>query len=783
MAKRRTSSMGQGMIFSPLVLFLFFVAAFASLFYFLYDESSSFEHERAQRDLRILSSALQSTLLADEKFFLVNMQHPADGGPIQPQQCQSYTAAHPEIVLIELKRNSVSQWDFIADSSAGSALQETGPTDVPMYYTDSSKTVPYSMPFQLNNDFYFEARFSLVRTDLPSATFSVFYSVEKLLRSVLHRYPMENYEITLFSGTGKGIASTGYSNAESPLRLHSAVPGYGSILSVEIANPNYSFWTAGMIIGAVLCGLLSTAVFMITFVLLRDNVKLKKAESSLRSSEERFRTIFENSADAIRLTDRYGRIVMVNSAYCDLVKTSREELLREYNTGDKDLEERYSANSAFRSQFDAGTLKMPASQTIKRRGGEDVPVEASHSFINIDRGEKLLMSIFRDVGERKKFEMDSQQVQKMDALGEFAVGIGNNLKNIFGIVMNSAEMMFKEAVGNAQMEQYVGMIIRESKRASELADDLLVFARSKNTEQKPILVEKLIHQVQKILEHSLLPSITVSISMSDNDAVVTGDIHQLHQAIVNLAISAQHRMPDGGIILLKTAIAAPEVVKNRSAFTEGKEFVEITVADNGKELDEYSRRRIFEPFFNARATDHSTGLRLSVAYGIVQQHAGFIDVQSERGKGTTISLLLPVTYHQKSEEAQKTAETIRGGSECILIVDDEESFRQIYEHGLVSFGYKVYTAEDGERAFALYEQHRSEIDLVVSDLTMPKINGEELFKKLLAYDPSMKGILATGAIDLKAKTEFLKIGIRDIIVKPFLLDELMAAVRKVLDGQ
>ncbi|MGA7159401.1 MAG: PAS domain S-box protein, partial [Bacteroidota bacterium] len=325
MKKHRKSSMGKAMLFSPLVLFLFFVAAFASLFYSLSDEGSSFEYERAQRDLRTLSSAIQNTLLADEKFFLVNIHHASDGGSNLQQLCQRYTAAHPEIVSVELLKNSVPQWNFIADSSVDMVLRETAPTDLPMYYTDSSKTVPYSLPFQLNNNSYFEARFSSTGNELPSAAFSVYYSTEKLLRNVLHRQQMEEYEITLFAGTGKEIASTGYSNAESPLRLRTAIPGYDAILNVEIANPNYSFWTPEMILGAVLCGLLSVAVFIITFVLLRDNVKLKRAESSLRNSEERFRTIFENSADAIRLTDRYGRIVMVNSAYCDLVRTSREE--------------------------------------------------------------------------------------------------------------------------------------------------------------------------------------------------------------------------------------------------------------------------------------------------------------------------------------------------------------------------------------------------------------------------------------------------------------------------
>ena len=499
--------MDAGMIFSPLLLFLFFVVAFSSLFYVLYDDSSSFERERAQRDLRILSSALQTTLLADEEFFLANIPRAAGGVSVQ-RECQQYIATHPEIASAGLKRNGVLQWNSVADSSADILLRESASTDTPMYRTDGSATVPYSKPFQLNNDYYFETSFSSVESVTPSVTIVVFYSAEKLLRDVLRRHPMENYEITLFSGKGQGIASTGYPNADSPLRLQGAVPGYNTIFSVEIADPNYAFWTAEMIIGAVMCGLLSLAVFMITFILLRANVKLKSAESSLRGSEERFRPVFENSSDGIRLMDRYGRIVMVNSAYCDLVKTSREELLREYTAGDANLEERYSANSAFRSQFDAGTLKVPASQVIKRYGSEDVPVEASHSFIDVGKGEKLLLSIFRDVSERKKFEMDSQQVQKMDALGEFAVGIGNNLKNIVGIVMNFAEIINKEAGGNSQCMLYADMIIRESKRASELADDLLVFARSKTAEQKPVLFEKVIHRRKKFLNtrspHQLL---------------------------------------------------------------------------------------------------------------------------------------------------------------------------------------------------------------------------------------------------------------------------------------
>jgi PAS domain S-box-containing protein len=764
------------------VLFLFFTAAFGFLFYFLYDDRADFEHEKVQHNLDILDAGFQSILLGNEKFFLTAVRDFPEASPLK-QKCLSYPSIHSEVVSIQRsKDDGTIQWTIPQDSS-GEMLAQAAVGSPLFSYADSSHSVFYTKPFRFNERYYFEARFLVPQQGRLPDTCIVFYSAEKLLREVLLHHPMENYEVTVFSGWGQEIASTGYSNAPSSIRLQQGVPGYGQLLSVDITEPGYVFWVPEMIFMGVLCGLLSIAVFAITIILQRDVAKLRTTQSSLRSSEERFRAIFENSADAMRLVDRFGRTVMVNSAYCDLTKTSREELLREYNEGDDNLEERYAANSAYRTQFDAGTLKAPASQVIKRRGGEEIPVEARHSFINIGRGEKLLLSIFRDVSERKKYEVEAQQVQRMDALGAFAVGIGNNLKNIFGIVMNSAEMMYKETFGNAQMEQYVSMIIRESKRASELADDLLVFARSKTTEQKPILVEKLIHQTQKILQHSLPPSITVSVTMNDGGAVVNGDIHQLHQAIVNLALTAQRRMPDGGTIVLKTAIAAPDAVKDRIHFSEGKEFLVISVSDNGKELDEYSQRRIFEPFFNARATDQSAGLRLSVAYGIVQHHGGVIDVQSEQGKGTTISLYLPVLYHQSPHEAQKSAETIQGGSECILIVDDEDSFRQLFQHGLVSFGYTVFTAQDGEEALAVYTLHQKEIDLVVSDLSMPKMNGDELIMKLLALNPAVKAILATGAIDLKGKTEFLHIGVRDILMKPFLLDELMSSVRKVLDAR
>lgn len=782
MRKRRTTSRSSGVYIYSTALFLVFAAAFSLLYSYMVDQSSSSEQERVNRDIQILSSAIQATLLDNEKFLLHTPHLAIDEDQSTKRRFQRYVTNHPEIVSVEARTNNrVAEWNILSDSLAEYFPRLSAEDQEHLSLSDSFHTVQYSQPFRSGNGYYFELRILVISRGTTSGTISVFYSAEKLLGAVLRRNPMPGYEISLFSGLGQQITSTGFSNVDASLRVQRAVNGYGRLMSVDIANPRYSFWTPGMVFGAALCGALCLAVFIMSLYLLLDNVKLKSVESSLRGSEERFRTIFENSVDAMRLMDRYGRIVMANSAYCDLVKSSHAELLLEYNAGDENLEARYSANSSFRTQFDAGTLKMPTSQLIDRRGGEKIPVEVSHSFIKVGTNEKLLLSIFRDVSERKKYELESQQVQKMDALGAFAVGIGNNLKNIAGIVMNSFEMINKEVAGNPQLVKYGDVILRETKRASALADDLLVFARSKSEEEKPISAEKIIGQARKILEHSLSPSITLNVTVNDRNAVVKGDIHQLHQAIVNLALDAQKRMPGGGTIRIETSIADQEYVRSKLSFTGEKEFIAVNVFDSGQTMDEYTRRRIFEPFFNAKATDYAAGLRLSVVYGIVQNHGGFIDVKSEKGKGTTFSMLFPVLYHEEAKADKAFAEAPAGGTECILVADDEESFGQIYEQGLLSFGYKVFTARDGDEAFALFQKRHSEIDLVITDLMMPKMTGEELYHKLRALNPSVKVILATGAIDLKAKTEFLKMGVREIIMKPFLLDELMAAVRKALD--
>ena len=372
------------------MLFLFFAGTFGSLFYFLYDEGTDFEHEKILHHLDIMSAGVQSILGGNEKFFLTVVRDFPEASPLK-QKCLTYLSVHQEIVSIRRsKDDGMIQWSVPQDSSDEMLAQAAAGS--PLFsYADSSHSVFYTKPFRFNERYYFEAKFLMPHYAGAAETCMVFYSAEKLLREVLLRHPMENYEVTVFSGWGQEIASTGFSNAPSSIRLQQGVPGYGQLLTIDITEPAYVFWTPAMIVMAALCGLLSAAVLAVTIVLRRDLAKLRTTQSSLRSSEERFRAIFENSADAMRLVDRFGRTVMVNSAYCDLVKTSREELLREYNEGDDNIEGALRIELGISDSIRCRDAESAGIAGRQAPGGEEIPVETRHSFINIGRGEKLLL--------------------------------------------------------------------------------------------------------------------------------------------------------------------------------------------------------------------------------------------------------------------------------------------------------------------------------------------------------------------------------------------------------
>jgi PAS domain S-box-containing protein len=761
---------------------LLLMGIFAFQFYLLTNRTRQLEDERLSKEITILSFSLQQRLVQNESLFMRKMQALADTAGIDQSIRTAFDGVLADRSEIEsVVRKDTSQrvkWFRTHDTL------NTMYTPLPLSRStfdltvDSTYTGSYYIPFRSGLKYFFEYQIPLVIRNRWIGSISVLYSCERLFENVLRENPTHGYEASLLSPSGEILATTGLTNFPSLIRIGVPVKTFDQYLRLEIMSSRFDIWNPQNLgsIAAIL--LLGVILIVLTTLSSKSVRRLRKVESNLRMSETRFRAIFESSKDGMRLTNHDGKIVMVNSAYSDLVRIPHEKLMQ--TPSDEVVVSSYEhPNSEYRQQFRAGTLKMPSLQIIKRENGTEIPVEVNHTFVAMETGEKLLLSVFHDISERKKMEMELQQIQKMDSLGRLANGIANNLNNIVGIMMNAAEMIKRKAPQTLQLDEYIEIVLTQSKRGMEFAKELMLFAKPKKEDDRPVHIPSTIRNAMHVLEYSIAPSIQTNVTTNDNDAVILGEMQQIIQCVVNLALTAQERMRDGGTLTIATAIADSKNLNKRFGVPEQKEFVAISVADTGTQLSEKEKNRMFEPFYNV-ASQTGAGLRLSVVYGIVKTHGGHLDVVSEKEKGTTITLYLEVNKHEATEQHVDYGE-VKGGAETILVIDDEESFRSIYVAELSSLGYKVLTADDGVNALETFKQQRDNISLVVSDLSMPNMNGEDLFVQLKAITPDVKVIFATGNLDRASKDEFLARGVKGLLNKPFSLDEMVATVRNVLD--
>ena len=602
-------------------------------------------------------------------------------------------------------------------------------------------------------------------------------SYQEMLNLVLGegRYPGSSTK--LLDPKGSLLAASGLRRDDLSARSESRIALGNLQLILESGIVGDTFWTTGTfaLIAAMALALILVAVSL--FSLRRAVRAVHDQEQSSLLGEDLFRTFWDISTDGMKLTDRTGAVVLVNGAYCTLFETSPRKVMAIVA---KNASPQSEATS-FTKQFDAGTLKVATSQVLKRSNGDEIPVEIMNSYVLTSSGEKLLLSVYRSVADRSKMEEQLQEVHRMDALGVLAEEIGNNFRNILGIILNASEMLRKHVEQNADTERYFGMISSASKRGGDVAADLLVYGRTDDEEMVPIMVSQSINHVRTIMQHVLPGTMTVAIELHDNNAAILGNHHHLTQALVNLCLAAEVRMRDRGTITIQTHIMDATAVKGRFRSARAQDYVAIDVSDFGEPVDELELRRSFEPHFSLQRSVRGVGLRLSVVYRIVTNLRGYLNVTSSHDKGVTFSLILPVShFEQKPPEEVAPGDSLEGNNRLILFVDDEEGFRELVAAEFRNYGFRVMTASDGEEALSVYKARGEEVTLVVSDLSMPKLDGEGLFKKLNEYNPSVKVIFTTGNIDHRLRTDLLHQGVQDIIEKPFAFDELAKVVKKVL---
>lgn len=649
---------------------------------------------------------------------------------------------------------------------------------------------------------------------------------------------------------------------------------------------------------------------MLVLGIARDVTGRKQAEVELRQSEERLRAVWEHSIDGMRLTDSRGRIIAVNEAYCRLVKLPRERLLGELFTVAYDESGTNGMLETYREQVESG--KLVPRQTVRARlwNKQELDWDIATSAVEVGGTGKLVLTIFRDITERKvleeaqrrlaaaveqagecivitdvqgtiqyvnpafvrvtgyslqealgqnprllksgkqdaafyqqmwqelsqgnswngrlinkrkdgtlieadasitpirdgagritnyvavqhdvthqvQLETQLRQSQKMEAVGQLAGGVAHDFNNLLLVMRGNAELLQMEPFGETEpARECLRQITAAAERAANLTRQLLAFSRKQVMQSQPVVLNEIIANVAKMLKRVIGEHIDLKCHYSIGLPYVQADAGMMEQVLVNLAVNARDAMPRGGELHISTervelgTTATPESAEARPG-----EFVRLSVRDNGTGIAPEHMSHLFEPFFTTKQAGKGTGLGLATVYGIVKQHQGWIEVNSQPGAGATFRIFLPTVPAPPAKTPTEAREqTPRGGTETILLVEDEVAVRVMTRRVLEHFGYQVYEAARAKEAMDVWAAHREEIEVLLTDIVMPDgVNGWELAEGFHSQKPALKIILMSGYNNAAAEkgTAFLKKTKSQFIQKPCATNVLLEAVRKGLDA-
>jgi PAS domain S-box-containing protein len=502
---------------------------------------------------------------------------------------------------------------------------------------------------------------------------------------------------------------------------------------------------------------------------------------ALRESQLEYADLFENSPDLYLSVDRRHLIDDANKHGTDLLGFSKAEIVgRPFES--LFVGERQDAMQArVERMFTGGEgLRDIEEQMVTAQG--KVFFVLLNSTLVVDAGGAAVHAriVARDISERKRMEAAILHAQKIDSIGNLAGGIAHDFNNILAAILGSASIMRRHISERARLAKYVDIIESAARRGSSLTRQLLTFARKSQTETVPVDVNALILETLEMFQRSVSKEIVVETALAEDHLTVNGDDGQIQQALLNLFLNARDAMPDGGRLTVATAATVADGrTPGQFLSVRPGPFVEIRVSDSGPGIPREIQNRIFEPFFTTK--DQGTGLGLSVVYGVIQNHGGFINLESSPGHGTTFAVFLPRSVAELPSSARKRRPRIPHGTEHILVIEDEESVSEIARDMLSGLGYTVYVAHDGREGVELYRTRQASIDLVLLDINMPVMSGQEAFEALRRIQPQLRIIIVTGYGKGVIDTPRFSSDVNGFVQKPFQLETLAFKVRKALD--
>jgi len=518
----------------------------------------------------------------------------------------------------------------------------------------------------------------------------------------------------------------------------------------------------------------------------RDITDRKLAEAALRSSEMLFHSVWENSADGLRLTDEAGTVVAVNEAFCRLVDMPREEMEGQLFTVAFAQSERPAEMlEEFRRRFRERITERQRERHLTLRSGAIVNLEETSSFVELRGQPPVLLGMFRDVTAQKRLEEQLRQSQKMEAIGQLAGGVAHDFNNILTVIHGHASLLIAGTELPEPATRSALQITQATERAATLTRQLLAFSRRQVMQPRQLDMNEVVGNMTKMLGRILGEDIALQLNYFPHPALVQADIGMMEQVLLNLVVNSRDAMPKGGqlSIRISTVEMGADSLQNPQETSIGS-FVCLSVQDTGCGIPPENLPRIFEPFFTTKEVGKGTGLGLATVYGIVKQHQGWVNVESEPGQGTAFRVLLPRSKEPLETAAdQSTARTARGGQETILVVEDEAAVRELVCNLLSGYGYQILEAESGPQALQVWQECRGRIDLLLTDLVMPeRMNGRELAEKLWAEQPRLRVIFTSGYSAEVVGKDFVLCRGLNYLQKPYHPRRLALAVRDCLDA-
>lgn len=514
----------------------------------------------------------------------------------------------------------------------------------------------------------------------------------------------------------------------------------------------------------------------------RDITDRKAAEAALKQSEERMRILIEVSPIGIRVA-RKGVYIYANQAFArmfgyddplEIVGVSVPSL---YVPEERELVRKFASDKQVGSE-----IPSYYEVTGLAKDGRRLDLAVWITKIDFD-GEPATLGFVVNFTTEKSLKTQLFQAQKMESLGSLAGGIAHDFNNLLQVILGYSELLLATGQIGEKPAKDIKRIYKAAKDGAELANRLLAFSRKAEIKRRTMNLNDQVKQLKGMLERTIPKMIQIDLALADDLAMINADPTQMDQVLLNLIVNARDAMPEGGKLTIQTQnISLDDQYCRFHVGAKPGDYILLAVSDIGQGMDKQTLDHIYEPFFTTKGEGKGTGLGLSVVYGVVRSHEGFIECYSEPEMGTTFKVYLPVLSGDPLETKDGESSPVpKGGSETILLVDDEESVRELGTRLLKAAGYTIITASNGREATQIFQAARKEIALIILDLIMPEIGGLQCLDELIKIDPNVKVLIASGMVMDNASRKVVDSNTKGFVPKPYRMNEVLEAVRKALD--